>query len=573
MKEKYLAIMEKAVGAYGSGRIEKYIAQVVNGGLREHGFPRLTANIGILLAHGRRRDLKEIFAQMMDICCEQIPAALEREPGGVGNEFSVKEITLCLLALEKAGLFPASTTEMWRSRLKTIQPYTCYSTIARTAAEKPGNWVAFCAASEQARVYAGIGGESDFIDTQVASQLLSFDENGMYRDPNEPMVYDVTTRLQLSAVLYFGYNGKYREELDTVLAKGGLSTLLMQSVTGEIPFGGRSNQFLHNEAVLAAVMEFEAARYHKYGDMVRAGQFKAAAVMARDAVCRYLDAEELHHVKNAYPQDSFYGCEKYAYFDKYMVTAGSFAYLAWLFADDTVLPSECPAGTGQHIFQTSPYFHKTILKYGTYYAEYDTNADFHYDANGLGRIHRQGAPSAICISVPFAVNPLYRLDVENAVPASVCWGVREGEDYLFSSEKGTEYKLSDSAVTDTGVSVKWQCCLTDGHKASESCSVTKNGISLCYESTDEICCLLPVFAFDGEQKTQTEEKENCLTVYYRGWRCRYTLNTVLRDSGKVLANRNGHYRAFLAEGRKRIEITIVIEPDSSTNQFIGIQQI
>ena len=42
-----------------------------------------------------------------------------------------------------------------------------------------------------------------------------------------------------------------------------------------------------------------------------------------------------------------------------------------------------------------------MLKFGEYFAEYDTNADFHYDANGLGRIHRLGAPSAICLSVPF----------------------------------------------------------------------------------------------------------------------------------------------------------------------------
>ena len=560
MKEKYLAIMEKAVGAYSNARIQKYIAKVTEEGLREHGFPRLTANIGILLAHGRRCDLKEVFVQMMDICCEQIPAALEREPGGIGNEFSVKEITLCLLALEKERLFPASKTEMWRNRLKTIRPENCYSTIARAAGERVGNWAAFCAASEQARVYAGIGGESEFIDMQVASQLLSFDENGMYRDPNEPMVYDITTRLQLSAVLYFGYDGKYREVLEQVLAAGGRHTLLMQSVTGEIPFGGRSNQFLHNEAVLAAVMEFEAARYRKCGDMTSAGQFKAAAAMAADAVCRYLDAEELHHVKNAYPQDSFYGCEKYAYFDKYMVTTGSFAYLACLFADDTVLPSACPAGAGQHIFQTSPYFHKTMLKYGAYYAEYDTNADFHYDANGLGRIHRQGAPSAICISVPFAVNPLYRLDVENAVSASVCWGVRKSDGYLFSSERGTEYELWGSIVTDTEVSVKWQCRLSDGHTAAEICSITENGILLCIESRDEVCCLLPVFAFDGEQAARTEEKENSLTVYYRGWQCRYTVNTVLRDSGKVLANRNGHYRAFLTDSGNRIEIRIAIEP-------------
>ena len=188
-KERYIDMMEQVVGAYSKAHIEKYVSQVRAEGLKEHGFPRLTADIGILLAHGRRTDLRETFAEMMDLCCEQIPVAL-KERKGVGNEFSVKEIVPCLLALEESRVFPEAKTQYWRELLKRIDPCTCYEVIAKKPPERIGNWAAFAAASEQARKYAGLGCEDDFIDNQIASQLLSFDENGMYRDPNEPMVYE-----------------------------------------------------------------------------------------------------------------------------------------------------------------------------------------------------------------------------------------------------------------------------------------------------------------------------------------------------------------------------------------------
>ena len=47
--------------------------------------PRLTANIGILIANNRRTDLMERFMAMMDFCCQQIrhldKNGMYREPG------------------------------------------------------------------------------------------------------------------------------------------------------------------------------------------------------------------------------------------------------------------------------------------------------------------------------------------------------------------------------------------------------------------------------------------------------------------------------------------------------------
>ena len=57
MKKQYFDLMEQVLSAYTDEHIVRYFEDVKNNGLREHGFARLTSNIGILIAHGRRRDL------------------------------------------------------------------------------------------------------------------------------------------------------------------------------------------------------------------------------------------------------------------------------------------------------------------------------------------------------------------------------------------------------------------------------------------------------------------------------------------------------------------------------------
>ena len=93
-KEKYISLMEKALSAYSDEHIKQYFERVKTEGLKEHGFPRLTVCIGILAAHGRRSYLFPLFCEMMDFCCEQIPKT------HAANNFSVKEIVLCILELE-----------------------------------------------------------------------------------------------------------------------------------------------------------------------------------------------------------------------------------------------------------------------------------------------------------------------------------------------------------------------------------------------------------------------------------------------------------------------------------------
>ena len=562
MKEIYLDIMEKAVSAYTIPLIEEYIEKVRKEGLSEHGFPRLTADIGILVAYGRMTHLREIFIRLMDLCCEEIPVAYQRSgKTNVGNEFSVKEIVMCLMTLEKNNAFPQEIGR-WKEAIRKMNPNDIYAFIARVPAVPMHNWTAFAAASEQLRIAAGLGApnSAEFVDRQVATQLLNFDENGMYRDPNEPFVYDLTTRLQLSIAMHYGYDGENSKALDELLTKGRSQTLWMQSVSGEIPFGGRSAQFLHNEPTFAALFEYDAQRHMKNGDVQKAMQCRKAAQLCAQSVMKWLDTEHVYHIKNGYEPFSGYGCEPYGYFHKYMVTVASFAHFAYLLADDSI-PAEPAQTIGNYIHRTSDCFHTTFARFGEYFLEYDTCADFHYDSNGLGRIHRKGAPSPICLSLPATPTPNYGIDIVNPGPMSICAGRNVDGKIRFGCEEGSRYELLEHSVDEQAARMLWRVTLPGGKDFTEECTVREDGVTLRYAGEGEICVMLPAFETDGWRRSQIECREISASIRYEGWQCRYEADVPLALSGEVYANRNGHYRTILARGRGGAQVHISIEKE------------
>lgn len=545
-KEIYLHIMQKALEAYTDAEIDAYFSTVKQEGLTEHGFPRLCANMGILLAHGMAEGQRERFSEMMDLVCEQIPR------GKAAHDFSVKEIVLCLLELERAGTFPKEQTERWRHALGQIRPFETYTVIAPDADTPVNNWAAFGAASEQVRVYAGIAREEevqDFLDIQIGSQLHSFDQNGMYRDPHEPMLYDLATRVQLAVALHFGYGGRHKDTLLSHLDRAMELTPYLQSVTGEIPFGGRSNQFLFNEALLAAISEHSAARCMAHGRRDDAAIHKRVAHLATEAILRELKKEPQSHVKNRFPPKDRYGCENYAYFRKYMITLASFCYLAYLLADDGIPEGECPADGSGYITHTSAHFHKTVLAAGGYFAEVECAADPHYDGSGLGRIHKRGAPSAICLSVPFAKEPNYHLNLQNPSQMSLCAGLLKGGKWQIGAE-ATCYELQEESVSQTAVSATFAVRFGKECPFEETVSVASDGVRLTArrrEGADSPLSLsVPMLVFDGVEAAAIEIVGEDVILSYLGARVTYRTDGVWEDTDTLYANRNGHYRLWRA---------------------------
>ncbi len=548
---RYIEIVERAFLSYTEDEVRAYFGRVRETGVTEHGFPRLTANLAVLVAHGRQTSLKPLMTEMMGFCCAEM-ARHNRS----ANDFSVRELVSALLALEESGAVPPETSRGWRADLAKIDPARCYDVVAPGSAIPVNNWAAFNAASEGARVAAGIASwdaVGPFIEKEAASQLLSFESSGMYRDPHNPMLYDVVARVQLATLRHFGLPaGDLGDRIDELLLRAVPLMLRMQSPSGELPFGGRSQQFLHNEAWTAALFEFYAARL-KDRDPELAGQCRDAARLAADSIFRWLDAVPGSHVKNRWPRESMYGCEKYAYFDKYMITLGSIAYLADVFADPSVEPRPAPARTGGYVARTSDAFHKIFANAHGYFLEFDTAADFHYDGSGLGRVHRAGAPEALCLSVPFpGPDASSRLPEPNRRPMALCGASGWGDRWFCGSED--RYSVDEAAMAGDDAVVR----LVSGHGFSESYRVAEDGVHVTVRSGNNAAYMIPVFATDGAASSEIASDGKSVSSTFAGWTCRYETDGELVDTGETVSNRTGTYRLFRASAPAEVSVVLRI---------------
>ena len=555
MKKQYFDLMEQVLSAYTYEHIVRYFEDVKQNGLREHGFARLTSNIGILIAQGNRLDLRPIFLEMMEYCCKTIPTVL------AANDFTVREIICCIRELEENNGANPEDIQRWKDYLTTIDPTTCYNEFARKPTDNVHNWALFTGVSEFFRQQMGLCDSTEFIDIQLESQFQWLDENGMYRDNgnceiHQPLVYDLVPRGLFAALLHAGYRGKHYQKIDDCLRNANMLSLKMQSVTGELAFGGRSNQFLHNEAWLAAIFEYEAVRYHWEGNESQAGTFKAAAAKALENMKLWLAKRPINHVKNRFPKDSKFGCEGYAYFDKYMITAASFLYMACMFCDDGIPAVETE--DKPEVWCTSRYFHKIFAKAGGYSLEFDTDGDPHYDASGLGRVHKKGAPSTVCMSLPCPEDPAYGMNLEKPVALSICPGILMDGEWSFATGADWTYHRENIAWDEQSAEVLFRCVNKAGKTVLAKYKVDASGVQIEITGESKVACMLPAFAFDGENNAEICGEESRLTVSYEGWKCCYTTDGTVVDMNQLAGNRNGHYRVFRAEAEKRVKVHIEI---------------
>lgn len=545
MKDIYLDIMEKALSAYTEERIREYIAEVKRDGLTEHGFPRLGANIGILMAHGRRLELKSIFIEIIDLCLYGFAHPINTSKAG--NNFAVREVCHALMELEKTNVMDRKQLEIWKGQLAALDIPTTYTHIVSKENPTPANWAYFAVLSEQARgLLCGIEA-SDFLEHQLPSQLLRLDENGMYRDhslagPHQPMVYDLVTRTLIGLSLFMGYEGKYAGEIEKMMEASDDLTLKMQSVTGELPFGGRSNQCVHNEIWISSYCELRATLLNRKGKQEKAGIFKAAAKKAAETCMHWLREKPMSHIKNHFDPDLLLGCEGYAYFNKYMITVASFAYLAYLVADDSIEPTVAPADMGGFIAETGEDFHKVFLNAGGYSVQIDCNADTHYDAGGLGRVHKENCDPRVCLSVPFPCERSnYKLETPNKHPLSVCGYKNTADGMICSAQEGIRHRLLSKTQSKAQCSAVFGCSLQEEPLFTAEYTVSDAGVDVAFPGADGI--LLPAFLFDGVKETEILVTSGQILVKYNGSYCRYTFSGEPEEYG-LFFNRNGRYRAY-----------------------------
>lgn len=564
-RECYLDLMELSLAGY---TVEKIRSMMPNPGEPVEdiqAFSRIALLLGILLANGRKQAHRDLFVEMMDLCTFTV----SRKKGDTRNDFSVKEIMLALRGVKK--LFSNSQMQTWLDEMARVDPRQNYTEFLKHPDDPPlHNINIYNMAGEYLRELEGLTSTDAYFDLHWPMQLKRFDENGMYMDPNCPMLYDLTTRCQIELILGQGYGGPYAQTLDEKLEQAGLYTLFMQSVTGQFPFGGRSNQFLFNEALIAANAEYEACRCNSQGKRRLAGMYKRCAHLAVQSIRRWVSSKPPCHIKNFYPQNSLLGCEDYGYYDKYMATLGSFIYIAFLYTDDTIPECPCPAETGGFVFETGDAFHKAFANNGSYFLEWDTRPDLHYDCAGLGRIHKKGVPSELILSVPITAQPSYRIERENPhnLSFSPGWLDETGKTtflYDLASPSHTLSLLREEAGHLTFVLTWYGEGITGCSSIRETYDITEEGISLSVELTDakypDVFYAIPLFFQNGRDTSVITCSRQAVSVSCNGSVCRIRASAPLQKDPHTYQNRNGVYHAaYVHASSSRLHIHLSAGP-------------
>ncbi len=516
--------------------------------------PRFAAAAAILLAAGRIAEHQETVFRVMDRACEKLtaPETLHYSP-----DFWMRElVTACTVLTDIA---PRERWQAWRAGLSRVIPEKHYRDVDPTGRKIAdfNNWCLYSAAGESMRASAGIGGMADtlhgtaFFERYVEAQLVHYTEYGMYRDPGDPITYDMTTRLQLTTALAWGYNGRLASILRELLRRGDLSMLLYLAPAGWVPYGGRSSQFQFQEAIAAALCEYEA-RCYRDSCPALAGAFKRQARRCAEVLRPYLqEAAPPLHIKNFFNPAALHGCDSYGQYSVYSLFAASVLGLAALFADDTIPESPTPAERGGYSLYLQGPFHKIFLNAAGSYLQYDTAADHWYDATGLGRILPAAIPFGLLPAMPFAAHPRYR--IATGLPGnSACHAIAPE----FQNIRGQVVRMADlddeiqlevKELEATPDRVRLQVHRKmDTVTSREECLVESGRIRLQYNLAGPCCHAMltfPILLDDGRHQPDILIRGTKMELFMAGKKLCIQSNTSATP-GETATNRNGIYRIY-----------------------------
>ncbi|MCY9667173.1 hypothetical protein M5X11_19920 [Paenibacillus alginolyticus] len=343
----------------------------------------------ILLANDRCKDLKNQILLAMDWASTCLG---ENKVPDDHADFTTHMLVRAYQLL--APIVDKERSDSWKASLSNVEPEVTYCQTVRSFPDirTIRNWATYAMHGEMMRLNEGFTDSMAFIDKYLKPQMPRFTREGLYRDPNIPVAYDLAARQQLSGLIDAGYNGEWKTFLEKQLRKGAQTMLFMQSTTGGTSCGGRSNQIIWNELTFANLCEREASLYAKEGDQEWAGIFKRAARKALQSILRWIeDPTQFRLLKNRFDSGLRNGWEFYAYYSTYSLYAAQIAASCFESADDSISEKATPADLGGYVVPIKSFnriYATSRPQQGGYHLMMDTAAQMGHDATGWVRLHK-----------------------------------------------------------------------------------------------------------------------------------------------------------------------------------------
>ncbi len=571
-KSRYLDLMEKSIAGYDFRDIEKRIDapifdfQNIFDSYSRIGMSRLLNVIAFLISNNRISGLYKFWISLMKSVLKDIAAPHDKS----GVEFLVLEI--CTALITGRDFIKRDDYESCIESLAELDPYEKYdSTLKRKTPENLHNFCMYGICAEYLRGYLTGADTEDFILRHWKVQRIKFDTEGRYMDPGCPMVYDITSRYRLVLMLHLGYDGAAAGEMRKILSKSAPGLLYQMSSDYKFPFGGRSNQFNFNEALVASMCEYHASEFYAAGDIKVAGAFKHCAARSIEGLERWMNVLPARHIKNFYPIDSNYGIDSYGTYERYMGTMGTFLSGALMFCNENTGEYQSPNETGGYVYQTGNEFHKIFASCCGYSVEIDKKADAKYDATGLGRVHFTGAPSEIAISMPFSLHPKYLLGKYSNTKGRALgsfWYFNGNKEYLSESDCETETVILYETRESVGFILKYT--VAGRGCVSEKYVINKAGISITAECDfGDISYCIPFFLSNGRDSGTISQENGSCSIVLGLWEYRVVWDGLLSAEfcDCLLYNRNGEYKELNIKNKKR-QIKIKLSIKGADNEKI-----
>ena len=167
----------------------------------------------ILLDAGRCADLRNSILKAMDLACWQL--ANNKVPDAHGD-FVTQMLVLAYRLLSKT--VEENSKAKWSHDLSGFDPATIYQQVEpKMPLKSIRNWATYAMHGEMMRFNEGFVDSQAFINHYLPPQMTRFTPEGLYRDPNLPVAYDLAARDQLAGVLEEGYAGESASFLEVLL--------------------------------------------------------------------------------------------------------------------------------------------------------------------------------------------------------------------------------------------------------------------------------------------------------------------------------------------------------------------
>jgi hypothetical protein len=379
-----------------------------------------------LVAYAGRADLLETAALALDWSARTLST---RKAASGHEDFFAPMIAHAMRLLKP--FVPEERYMKWAYDIWFFEPYINYRYGAGV-----NNWNIVAACGEALFQKMGIRDAGHtFVAGSFARQGDNFDSSyGMYLE--EALAYDHFPRLYVADLLANGYKGLYSQELEETARRGSITSLFMQSPSGELPSGGRSAHHQWNEASQCVTYEVYAGRALANGDTDLAAYFKRAAHLSLQSMRRWVrPSGEMQIVKNWMDPSQQHGYETYSAHSQYNLLPMSMLAMAYEHAGTTegVAELPAPADTGGYVLEI-PKLHKIFANAGGAYVELDTEGDTHketdgslkyhvYDATGLTRVHFAGHSPQIGTSDSVLADPRYVIPRPSDRPTPISTGI------------------------------------------------------------------------------------------------------------------------------------------------------